>query len=64
MGLLLQVATDLSVSIPSAGLLVSGYALSVVIGAPVVTAVETCMPRKTMLVALINGSRWRWLPCV
>jgi len=39
MGLLLQVAADLHVSIPTAGLLVSGYALGVVVGAPLLTAV-------------------------
>jgi predicted MFS family arabinose efflux permease len=32
MGLLLQVAADLQVSIPAAGLLVSGYALGVFVG--------------------------------
>ncbi|WP_127355163.1 MFS transporter [Actinacidiphila soli] len=53
-GLLPQVATDLSVSIPSAGLLVSGYALSVVVGAPLMTAVGARIPRKTMLVALMG----------
>jgi DHA1 family inner membrane transport protein len=35
MGLLPDVARDLSVSIPQAGLLVSGYALGVVVGAPI-----------------------------
>ena len=34
MGLLPEVAADLQVSIPSAGLLVAGYALGVVVGAP------------------------------
>ncbi|MEE3622710.1 hypothetical protein UCD39_01730 [Nitrospirillum sp. BR 11752] len=34
MGLLPDVAMDLGVSIPVAGLLISGYALGVVIGAP------------------------------
>ncbi len=37
MGLLPEVATDLGVSIPSAGLLISGYALGVVVGAPLLT---------------------------
>ncbi|MBB3235077.1 putative MFS family arabinose efflux permease [Phyllobacterium endophyticum] len=48
MGLLPEVATDLGVSIPSAGLLVTGYALGVVIGAPVIaiaTASETSLDR-------------------
>ncbi|MCE7003190.1 MFS transporter [Kibdelosporangium philippinense] len=52
-GLLPQVAADLGVSIPSAGLLISGYALSVVIGAPLMTAAGSRLPRKTMLVLLM-----------
>ncbi|TCO59374.1 MFS transporter [Actinocrispum wychmicini] len=52
-GLLPQVAADLGVSIPGAGLLVSGYALSVVIGAPLMTAAGSRLPRKTMLVLLM-----------
>ena len=35
MGLLLQVAADMHVSVPVAGLLISGYALGVFVGAPV-----------------------------
>lgn len=53
-GLLPDVATDLDVSIPTAGLLVSGYALSVVIGAPLTTAAGSRLPRKTMLLALMG----------
>ncbi len=53
MGLLPEVATDLSVSIPTAGLLISGYALGVVVGAPLLTALGSRLPRKTMLVALV-----------
>ncbi len=53
-GLLPDVAADLGVSIPSAGLLISGYALSVVIGAPLMTAAGTRLPRKTMLVVLMG----------
>ncbi len=34
MGLLLEVSADLGVSISAAGLLISGYALGVVVGAP------------------------------
>ncbi|WP_447006439.1 MFS transporter [Saccharothrix isguenensis] len=52
-GLLPQVAGDLGVSIPSAGLLVSGYALSVVVGAPLITAGGSRLPRKQMLVGLM-----------
>ncbi|QDQ15997.1 MFS transporter [Streptomyces spectabilis] len=52
-GLLEEVADDLSVSIPSAGLLVTGYALGVVVGAPLMTAAGTRLPRKTMLAVLM-----------
>ncbi|MCE6997606.1 MFS transporter [Saccharothrix sp. S26] len=52
-GLLPQVAGDLGVSIPSAGLLVSGYALSVVVGAPLITAGGSRLPRKRLLVGLM-----------
>ncbi|MCX5609303.1 MULTISPECIES: MFS transporter [unclassified Streptomyces] len=52
-GLLPDVADDLSVSIPSAGMLVTGYALGVVVGAPLMTAAGARLPRKTMLVALM-----------
>lgn len=40
-GLLPTMAQDLNVSIPSAGLLVSLYALGVAIGAPVLTALTS-----------------------
>ncbi|MFD0206500.1 MULTISPECIES: MFS transporter [Saccharothrix] len=53
-GLLPQVAGDLGVSIPSAGLLVSGYALSVVVGAPLITAGGSRLPRKQLLVGLMG----------
>ena len=53
MGLLLQVAADLQVSIAAAGMLVSGYALGVFVGAPVLTLLTRRMPRKAVLVALM-----------
>ncbi|CAH2404440.1 MFS transporter [Mesorhizobium escarrei] len=52
MGLLPEVAADLGVSIPSAGLLVTGYALGVVFGAPVIAVATAHMPRKPVLVGL------------
>ncbi|HEY0179662.1 MAG TPA: MFS transporter [Dokdonella sp.] len=53
MGLLLQVAADLHVSIGAAGLLISGYALGVFVGAPVLTLATRRLPRKRVLVALM-----------
>lgn len=52
-GLIPTIAADLRVSLPSAGLLVSLYALGVAIGAPVLTALTGRVPRKTLLVALM-----------
>ena len=52
MGLLPDVATDLGVSIPAAGLLVTGYALGVVVGAPIMAMITNRLPRKTTLIGL------------
>jgi DHA1 family inner membrane transport protein len=54
MGLLPNVADDLHTSIPTAGYLVSAYALGVVIGAPLLAALTTRMPRKTVLISLMG----------
>jgi len=54
MGLRPEAATDFGVSIPSAGLLISGYALGVVVGAPLLTAIGSKVSRKTVLVALMG----------
>ncbi|MCA0938474.1 MFS transporter [Salipiger pacificus] len=53
-GLIPTIAADLGVSLPSAGLLVSIYALGVTIGAPVLTALAGRVPRKTLLLALLT----------
>src|SRR5882757_512681 len=53
MGLLLDVSKDLGVSISAAGQLISGYALGVVIGAPLLTIATANWPRKTVLLALM-----------
>jgi len=52
-GLLPVIAADLAVSLPSAGLLVSLYALGVAVGAPLLTALSSKMPRKTLLIGLM-----------
>lgn len=52
-GLLPTIAADLSVSLPSAGLLVSLYALGVAVGAPVLTALSGRLPRKFLLLGLM-----------
>ncbi|MCA1457929.1 MFS transporter [Bradyrhizobium sp. BRP22] len=53
MGLLLQVAADMQVSVSAAGLLISGYALGVFVGAPILTLATRRMPRKAVLLALM-----------
>ncbi|MEV6793798.1 MFS transporter [Streptomyces sp. NPDC051320] len=52
-GLLPQVAASFHVSIPTAGLLVTGYALGVVAGAPLMTVLGTRVSRKKMLMLLM-----------
>ncbi|MGW8351592.1 MFS transporter [Streptomyces wedmorensis] len=54
MGLLPEIATDYGVTIPTAGLLVTGYALGVVIGAPVLTVLGNKVSRKRMLMVLMG----------
>ncbi|EEQ11352.1 MFS-family membrane transport protein [Yersinia mollaretii ATCC 43969] len=53
MGLLPQVAGDLQISIPTAGWLISGYALGVAIGAPIMAVLTAKLPRKKTLLLLM-----------
>lgn len=53
MGLLPDVAGDLHISIPVAGWLISGYALGVAIGAPVMALLTARLPRKLSLILLM-----------
>src|SRR5215207_167062 len=50
-GLLDLIAADLSVSVPSAGALVTANALGLAIGGPVLTFLTTRFDRRTLLVA-------------
>ncbi len=52
-GLIPTIAADLRITLPSAGLLVSLYALGVAIGAPVLTALTGRLPRKALLLSLM-----------
>ena len=54
MGLLPYVAGDFGVSVPTAGYLVTGYALGVVLGAPIMTVLGTRISRKNMLMLLMG----------
>lgn len=53
MGLLQEVSKDLQVSLSSAGLLISGYALGVALGAPLLSLLAVRFSKKRMLVALM-----------
>lgn len=52
-GLIPTIAGDLGVGLPSAGLLVSLYALGVAVGAPILSAATGRVPRKPLLVGLM-----------
>lgn len=54
MGLLPEVAHDLGVTIPQAGLLVSGYAIGVTIGAPIVAIATARLKRHVALLSLMG----------
>jgi DHA1 family inner membrane transport protein len=64
-GLLPTIASNLGVSVPSAGLLVSLYAVGVAVGAPVLTALTGHLPRKYLLLGLLAlftaGNLLAWL---
>jgi DHA1 family chloramphenicol resistance protein-like MFS transporter len=52
-GLLPNVAGDVGVSVPDAGLLISAFAIGMVVGAPVLAAATLRLPRRATLVALL-----------
>ncbi|MFD7920659.1 Cmx/CmrA family chloramphenicol efflux MFS transporter [Streptomyces sp. NPDC059740] len=52
-GILQPLARDMGVSIPQAGLLVSAFAVGMVVGAPVLAAATLRLPRRTTLIALL-----------
>ncbi len=53
LGLLPEVAQDLAVTIPAAGMLVSAYALGVAVGGPILAVATAHMPRKATLAWLM-----------
>jgi DHA1 family inner membrane transport protein len=53
MGLLPDIAGGIGVDIPSGGHVISAYALGVVIGAPVIAALGTRLPRRGLLLGLV-----------
>ena len=55
MGLLPQIADGIDESIPATGHIISAYALGVVIGAPLIAAASTKLPRRGLLIALMGA---------
>ncbi|MEV7174288.1 Cmx/CmrA family chloramphenicol efflux MFS transporter [Streptomyces sp. NPDC093224] len=53
-GLLPPIAEDMGVSIPQAGLLISAFAIGMVVGAPLLAVATLRLPRRTTLVSLIS----------
>lgn len=53
MGLMERVAGDLSVSAADVGYAISAYALGVVVGAPLISALAARVPRRTLLISLM-----------
>ncbi|MDA3626286.1 MFS transporter [Saccharopolyspora sp. WRP15-2] len=53
LGVLPDIAGDLRVSVGTTGLLVTGYALTVAVAGPAVTALTTRVPRKALLIGMI-----------
>lgn len=53
-GILPEVASGLSVSIPAAGHLVTTYAIGMIIGGPVITLLTVSLPRKPLMVTLLG----------
>lgn len=53
-GLLPPIADDMDVSIPRAGLLISAFAIGMVVGAPLLAVATLRLPRRTTLIALIS----------
>nr|WP_163501365.1 MFS transporter [Halomonas socia] len=53
MGLMNRVAADLAVSVPQVGYAISSYALGVVVGAPLISALAARVPRRALLIALM-----------
>ena len=52
-GLIPEMARDLSVSLPTTGLLVSLYALAITLGAPTITALTGRLPRRGLAIGLM-----------
>src|SRR5699024_2756352 len=66
MGLLSMIAQDFSISEDTAGVIITAYALGVVVGAPLITTLTGMIPRRRLLLLLMAaftiGTAYRYLP--
>ncbi|GHB00913.1 MFS transporter [Modicisalibacter luteus] len=53
MGLMSRVANDLHVAVPDVGYAISSYALGVVVGAPIISALAARVPKRALLIGLM-----------
>ncbi|WP_136067856.1 MFS transporter [Modicisalibacter radicis] len=53
MGLMNRVANDLQVAVPDVGYAISSYALGVVVGAPIISALAARVPKRALLIGLM-----------
>src|SRR3954469_11127760 len=54
-GLLPEIATDLDVSIPAAGLLISAFAVGMLVGAPILAVVTLRWSRRAAMLAFLTA---------
>src|SRR4029453_12980218 len=55
MGLLPDMAEGVGIDIPTAGHVISVYALGVVVGAPIIAALAARLPRRALLIGLMGA---------
>ncbi|OBA00598.1 MFS transporter [Halomonas sp. G11] len=53
MGLMNRIAEDLAITVPQVGYAISSYALGVVVGAPLISALAARVPKRALLIALM-----------
>ncbi|GGC33559.1 MFS transporter [Brevibacterium sediminis] len=54
-GILEPLSADLSVTIPQAGLLITGFAVGMIVGAPAMTLLTLTLPRRATMIVMIIG---------
>ena len=54
-GILEPLSADLSVTIPQAGLLITGFAIGMIVGAPAMTLLTLTLPRRATMIVMIIG---------